>query len=147
MTGQTIPCFDQLGVKPDFSPSQPGLFRDFDQITFYRVEKEELEREMARFRSGRYKFQYEDVIFDMSAHNRLLEQTRDETAAFKSRQAKAQVEMLALEKESMDKWIEEKAQNNVPADEIELLREGKLNISQMIHRFSILTESRQTLTF
>jgi hypothetical protein len=147
MTGQTIPCFDQLGVKPDFSPSQPGLFRDFDQITFYRVEKEELEREMARFRSGRYKFQYEDVIFDMSAHNRLLEQTRDETAAFKSRQAKAQVEMLALEKRSMDKWIEEKAQNNVPADEIELLREGKLNISQMIHRFSILTESRQTLTF
>lgn len=147
MTGQTIPCFDQLGVKPDFSPSQPGLFRDFDQITFYRVEKEELEREMARFRSGRYKFQYEDVIFDMSTHNRLLEQTRDETAAFKSRQAKAQVEMLVLEKRSMDKWIEEKAQNNVPADEIELLREGKLNISQMIHRFSILTESRQTLTF
>src|SRR3954447_22587663 len=100
MTGQTIPCFDQLGVKPDFSPSQPGLFRDFDQITFYRVGKEELESDLARFRSGCYKFQYEDVIFDMSAHNRLLQQTRDEVAAFKSRQAISQVKMLALEKES-----------------------------------------------
>ncbi|KAK4869321.1 hypothetical protein LT330_006321 [Penicillium expansum] len=123
MTGQTIPCFDQLGVKPNFSPSQPNLFRDFDQITFYRVEKEELERDMARFRAGCYKFQYEDVIFDMGAHNRLLEQTRDEVAEFKSRQATAQVKMLALEKESMHRWTVEKAQNNVPADEITLLRE------------------------
>ncbi|KAJ6161525.1 hypothetical protein N7485_009755 [Penicillium canescens] len=123
MTGQTIPCFDQLGVKPDFSPSQPGLFRDFDQITFYRVEKEELESDLARFRSGCYKFQYEDVIFDMSAHNRLLQQTRDEVAAFKSRQATSQVKMLALEKESMDRWMVEKAQNHVLPDEIELLKE------------------------
>ncbi|OGE50922.1 hypothetical protein PENARI_c015G08798 [Penicillium arizonense] len=123
MTGQTIPCFDQLGVKPDFSPSQPGLFRDFDQITFYRVEKEELESDLARFRSGCYKFQYEDVIFDMSAHNRLLQQTRDEVAAFKSRQATSQVKMLALEKESMDRWMAEKAQNHVLPDEIELLKE------------------------
>jgi hypothetical protein len=126
MTGQTIPCFDQLGLKPDFSADQPGLFRDFDQITFYRVEKEELAREMARFRAGSYRFQYEDVIFDMSAHNRLLNETSEETAEFKSRQAKAQVKMLALEKESMDKWMEEKTKNNVPADEIELLRQGKL---------------------
>jgi hypothetical protein len=145
MTGQTIPCFDQLGVKPDFSPSQPGLFRDFDQITFYRVEKEELESDLARFRSGCYKFQYEDVIFDMSAHNRLLQQTRDEVAAFKSRQATSQVKMLALEKESMDRWMVEKAQNHVLPDEIELLKEGELKISQLIQHFRILTEDRQTL--
>lgn len=147
MTGQTIPCFDQLGMKPDFLPDQPGLFRDFDQITFYRVEKEELEREMARFRSGNYRFQYEDVIFDMSAHNRLLDQTSEETAAFKSRQAKAEVEMLALEKESMDKWVEEKAQNNVPADEIELLREGKLGHQEGFIVSTLLTEPYQTLVF
>ncbi|KAJ5695779.1 hypothetical protein N7536_006191 [Penicillium majusculum] len=123
MTGQTIPCFDQLGVKPDFSPNQPCLFRDFDQITLYRVQKEELERDMARFRSGSYKFQYEDITFDMAAHNRLLEQTKDEVAAFKSRQATAQVKMLALEKESMDRWMAEKAQNKIPVNEISLLRQ------------------------
>lgn len=134
MTGQTIPCFDQLGVKPDFSPSEPGLFRDFDQITFYRVEKEELECDLARFRSGCYKFQYEDVIFDMSAHNRLLQQTRDEVAAFKARQATSQVKMLALEKESMDRWMVEKAQNHVLPDQIELLKEGELKISQLIQQ-------------
>lgn len=127
MTGQTIPCFDQLGVKPDFSPNQPGLFRDFDQITLYRVQKEELERDMARFRPGSYKFQYEDITFDMAAHNRLLEQTKDEVAAFKSRQATAQVKMLALEKESMDRWMAEKAQNKIPVNEISLLRQGEFN--------------------
>lgn len=147
MTGQTIPCFDQLGVKPDFSPSQPGLFRDFDQITFYRVDKEELERDMALFRSGCYKFQYEDVIFDMRAHNCLLEESRDEVAGFKSRQATAQVKMLALEKESMDRWMAEKAQSNVPVDEITLLREGQLQVLQIIQHSSILTEYHQTLTF
>ncbi|KAJ5125043.1 uncharacterized protein N7515_008868 [Penicillium bovifimosum] len=123
MTGQTIPCFDQLGVKPGFSPDEPGLFRDFDQITFYRVQKDELERDMARFRSGSYEFQYEDVTFDMAAHNRLLEQTTDEVAAFKSGQATAQAKMLALEKESMDRWMAEKAQNKVPDNEISLLRQ------------------------
>ncbi|CAG7955480.1 unnamed protein product [Penicillium salamii] len=123
MTGQTIPCFDQLGIKPGFSPNRPGLFRDFDQITFYRVGKEELEREMARFRSGCYNFQYEEVMFDMTAHNDLLAQTKEEVAEFKSRQATAQVEMLALEKESMDRWMSEKAQNELPADTISLLKE------------------------
>ncbi|KAJ5333120.1 hypothetical protein MYU51_005087 [Penicillium brevicompactum] len=123
MTGQTIPCFDQLGVKPGFSSNKAGLFRDFDQITFYRVEKEELERDLALFRSGCYNFKYEDVMFDMTAHNHLLEETKDEVAAFKSRQATAQVEMLALEKESMDRWLSEKEKNEVPADQISLLRE------------------------
>lgn len=125
MTGQTIPCFDQLGVKPGFSSDKAGLFRDFDQITFYRVEKEELERDLALFRSGCYNFKYEDVMFDMTAHNHLLEQTKDEVAAFKSRQATAQVEMLALEKESMGRWLSEKEKNEVPADQISLLREGE----------------------
>ncbi|CAI7564452.1 unnamed protein product [Penicillium bialowiezense] len=123
MTGQTIPCFDQLGVKPGFSPNKAGLFRDFDQITFYRVEKDELERDLALFRSGCYNFKYEEVMFDMTAHNHLLEQTTDEVAAFKSRQAIAQVEMLALEKESMDRWQSEKERNELPADQISLLRE------------------------
>lgn len=124
MTGQTIPCFDQLGVKPGFSPNKAGLFRDFDQITFYRVEKDELERDLALFRSGCYNFKYEEVMFDMTAHSHLLEQTTDEVAAFKSRQAIAQVEMLALEKESMDRWQSEKERNELPADQISLLREG-----------------------
>ncbi|RHZ68025.1 hypothetical protein CDV55_107887 [Aspergillus turcosus] len=123
MTGQTIPCFDLLGVKPDFLPTQPGLFRDFDQINFYRVDKEEFERDMALFRSSRYKFQYEEVVFDMSAHNLLLEQARVEVAAFKARQAAAHAEMQMLEKESMDRWMAEKAQNKLPADEISIMRQ------------------------
>ncbi|KAH8689659.1 putative urea amidolyase [Talaromyces proteolyticus] len=124
LTGQTIPCFDQLGTKPGFGPGQPGLFRDFDQISFYRVSREEFERDMALFRSKRYRFRVEqNVLFDMSAHNRLLRETRQEVSAFKSRQMVAQVKMLALEKASMERWMADKAKNVIPADEVETLKQ------------------------
>ncbi|KAL1955971.1 hypothetical protein VTO42DRAFT_7871 [Malbranchea cinnamomea] len=123
LTGQTIPCFDQLGVKPGFTPTQPGIFQDFDQITYYRVSEAELERDLALFRSGRYEFQFEETTFDMGAHNKMLEETRDEVAAFKARQAVAQAKMMALERESLAKWMAEKAKNQVPVDQVESLRQ------------------------
>lgn len=126
MTGQTIPCFDQLGTKPSFSPTQPGIFQDFDQITFYRVNEAELEHQLALFRSGRYTFNYEESVFDMAVHNKLLEDTRDEVKAFKTRQAAAQEVMNALEKESMAKWMADKMNNQVSVNEIEVLRNGEL---------------------
>lgn len=123
MTGQTIPCFDQLGVKPGFSPTQPGMFRDFDTITYYRVTAEELERDLALYHSGRYEFEFEETTFDMGAHNKMLEETREEVAAFKARQAVAQEKMMALERESLARWMEEKAKSQVPVDEVESLRQ------------------------
>lgn len=129
MTGQTIPCFDQLGVKPSFSPTQPGIFRDFDQITFYRVTEAELEHQLALFKSSRYTFEYEDSVFDMAVHNTLLEDTRDEVKAFKARQAAAQEIMNALEKESLAKWMAEKSSSQVSVNEIEVLKNGTLKIT------------------
>ena len=83
---------------------------------------------MALFRSGRYNFKYDHVNFDMGAHNRLLSETREEVAAFRSRQATAQVEMMALEKESMTQWMAEKAKSQVPANEIETLQQGQFSV-------------------
>lgn len=123
LTGQTIPCFDQLGVKPGFAPTQPGMFQDFDQITYYRVSEAELERDLALFHSGRYEFRFEETMFDMAAHNRMLDATRDEVVAFKERQAVAQKKMMTLERESMEKWTAEKAKSQVPIDEVESLRQ------------------------
>lgn len=127
MTGQTIPCFDLLGSKPGFTPAQPGLFRDFDQITFFEVDNETLQRDMALFKSGRYQFQFAEATFEMEAYNRLMEETKDEVRVFKERQSVAEVEMLALEKASMEEWLAAKSQDIMPEEEIAKLRNGKLS--------------------
>ncbi|KAJ9293813.1 hypothetical protein DTO271G3_7440 [Paecilomyces variotii] len=121
LTGMTIPGVDILGSKKGYSPSKPWLFEDFDQITFYEVTEEEYEKQLALFNSGRYEYQWEEVMFDMAEHNRLLRDTKDEVAAIRSRQRKAQAEMDKLEKELLEKWEAEKAANAIPMDAVEAL--------------------------
>ncbi|KAI9833943.1 MAG: hypothetical protein M1819_003452 [Sarea resinae] len=108
MTGRTIPCFDQLGTKPDFSPAHPWLFHDFDLLTYYLVSQPEMEALLADFHAGRYRFEYDSVTFDMRAHNRLLVETSDEVAEIRKGQAVAQEEMVREEEESLRAWRREK---------------------------------------
>jgi len=116
MTGLTLPCFDLLGFKAGFSAEKPWLYEDFDQLTFYEVSEEILEKEIARFKSGTYKFEWDDVVFDMAEHNKLLENTREEVATMKARQEKAQAEMAVREKESVEKWKSQRAKDGVSLD-------------------------------
>lgn len=125
LTGMTIPGVDILGSKTGYSSTKPWLFEDFDQITFYRVTEEEYEKELALFNSGRYEYQYENVLFDMAEHNKLLRNTRDEVSSIRTRQRSAQAEMDKLEDELLKKWHEEKQGREVPMDEIEELLKGK----------------------
>lgn len=126
MTGRTIPIFDALGWKSGFSPSRPYLFQDFDLITYYRVSEEELDVMLANFRSGRYKFEWEDIEFDMAEHNKLLEDTAKEVKKIRAEQAVAQAEMTKAETESLAKWREEKAKNKVDDSTIESMLAGTL---------------------
>ncbi|KAF7628638.1 hypothetical protein AFLA_003989 [Aspergillus flavus NRRL3357] len=121
MTGMTIPGVDILGSKKGYTPDRPWLFEEFDQITFYRVSEEEYEKELALFNSGRYEYQWEEVIFDMAEHNKLLHDTKEEVAAIRARQRKAQDEMDKLEAELLEHWAKEKAEKGVPVDAIENL--------------------------
>ncbi|KAL2000305.1 hypothetical protein VTN02DRAFT_3295 [Thermoascus thermophilus] len=117
----SIPGVDILGSKKGYSPEKPWMFEDFDQITFYRVTEEEYERELALFNSGRYEYQWEEVIFDMAEHNRLLRETRDEVAAIRARQRQAQAEMDELERALLERWQKEKVANEIPTDKVEAL--------------------------
>lgn len=127
MTGRTVPCFDYLGWKSGFEPSRPWLFQDFDLITYYEVSEEEMEKHLADFRSGRYKFQWEAAEFDMGEHNRLLEETAEEVKEIRKRQARAQEEMVQAEEESLKKWREEKAKNQVDEGTVEQMLDGESN--------------------
>ena len=124
-TGMTIPGVDVLGYKQAFSPDRPWLFEDMDVIRFYEVTEEEYNKEMALFHSGRYEYHMSDSAFDMKAHNELLESTKEEVAAMRSKQRKVQEEMVALERSLLDKWAEEKQAGAISLDSIHDLLDGK----------------------
>ena len=126
LTGLTIPGVDILGSKASYSLSRPWLFEDFDQLTFYEVGEEEYERQRAVFLSGRYEYEVEDVTFDMTEHNQLLRDTKDEVQKIRKRQQRAQEEMDEVEKEMMERWTKEKAEGKIPVDKVEVLMNGKL---------------------
>jgi allophanate hydrolase subunit 1 len=121
LTGMTIPGVDILGSKKGYSADRPWLFEEFDQITFYRVSEEEYEKQLALFNSGQYEYQWEEVVFDMAEHNRLLQETRDEVAAIRARQRQAQAEMDKIEAALLERWAKEKADRGVSQDTIESL--------------------------
>jgi urea carboxylase len=123
-TGLSIPGVDILGFKKSYSPEKPWLFEDFDQITFYEVSEDEYEAMMAVFRSGRYEYEFEEVVFDMKEHNALLESTKEEVARIRKEQAKAQEEMDRLEKELLEKWTKEKEEGKISTDAVEELLNG-----------------------
>lgn len=96
LTGLTIPGVDILGSKPGYSLSRPWLFEDFDQLTFHEVEEAEYERQLKLFESGRYEYEWEEVVFDMEEHNQLLDATREEVKAMRKRQGEAQTKMVCM---------------------------------------------------
>ncbi|KAL8673977.1 MAG: hypothetical protein Q9168_001620 [Polycauliona sp. 1 TL-2023] len=121
LTGLTIPGVDILGSKPGYSLSRPWLFEDFDQLVFHEVGEEEYERQLKLFESGRYEYEFEEVVFDMEEHNRLLDATRDEVKSVRKRQKEAQDKMLKLEDELLEKWAREKAEGKISVDKVEEL--------------------------
>lgn len=121
LTGLTIPGCDILGSKNHYSLQRPWLFEDFDQLTFYEVSQQEYERQFALFKSGRYEYQVEDVVFDMAEHNKLLRDTAEEVKHMRAKQAKAQTEMQEKEEKLMAKWTAEKAEGKIPIDKVDAL--------------------------
>lgn len=121
LTGLTIPGCDILGSKNGYSLQRPWLFEDFDQLTFYQVNEEEYERQLALFHSGRYEYEVEDTEFDMGEHNKLLQDTKEEVKEVKKRQKRAQDEMQKVEDELMERWTKEKTEGKIPMDTVDAL--------------------------
>ena len=124
-TGLTVPCVDILGSKKGYSRDKPWLFEDFDQIIFYEVSEEELNKQVALFESGRYEYEVAESEFDLAEHNRLLEQTEEEVKKIRREQRQAQAEMDKLEKELLDKWAMEKEEGKISMDTVEGLLNGE----------------------
>jgi urea carboxylase len=122
MTGRTVPCWDYYAAKPGFE-AHPWIFRDFDILTFYQVSEAQLDDILARFRAGKFEWEFEDAEFDMAEHNALLARTKDEVVEMRARQAEAQKEMARAENESLERWRREKDENQVDGSAVERLLE------------------------
>lgn len=120
-TGMTIPGVDVFGYKAGFSEEKPWMFEDMDTLSFYEVSEQEYDLKMAQFKSGSYQFEVEEGIFDMAAHNKLLEEAADEAQELHKQRAVAQVKMVAREKELLEQWIEQRKASETSTDEIQTL--------------------------
>ena len=129
--GLSIPSADILGYKRSYNEAKPWLFEDFDQITFYEVSEKEYNDMLAIFHSGRYEYEYEDTVFDMKEHNKLLRETEEEVKQIREKQRAAQMEMEKLEKELLEKWNKEKEATKTSMDAIEELLNGKIPLSSL----------------
>ena len=99
--------------------------QDFDLLTFFRVSEDEMNEKLGLFRSGRYKFEWEDIEFDMAEHNKFLDETADEVQDIRAEQMKVQEEMIVAEKDSLAKWREDKEKNKVDESTVDSLLAGK----------------------
>lgn len=124
-TGMTIPGVDVFGCKAGFTPERPWMFEDMDVVSYYEVTEEEYDVKMAQFKSGSYEFEMEEDVFDMAAHNRLLEEVAAEARELHERRAVAQKKMTLREKELLEQWIGQRKAGETSADEIEALLDGK----------------------
>ena len=88
------------------------------------MSEDELNSKLLLFRSGRYKFEWEDVEFDMAEHNKFLEDTADEVKEIRAKQREVQKEMIQAEKDSLAKWREDRAKNKVDESTVDDLLAG-----------------------
>lgn len=86
---RSIPGWDQFCRNKTSFGDQPWLFRNFDQLSFYRVTEEEFDDMYAKFKAGRFTFDIQEATFDVDEHQRFCEGIQDEVAAFKARQREA----------------------------------------------------------
>lgn len=111
--GRTLPMwkpYENLDEKAEKEGKRPWLMRNFDLIKFHVVEDAEFERTLEAFKSGLYKLDIRQTVFDMQEHSAFEQQHAAEGKAFVEKQQKAMAEMEALDKKLTSEWKTERKQ-------------------------------------
>jgi len=87
--GRTIQMWNRYRSTRSFEPGKPWLLRFFDQIRYYPVTAEELERLRADFPEGRFEPKIEEAEFSLGDYLEFLDRERASIAAFKAKQQAA----------------------------------------------------------
>ena len=111
--GRTLPVWDTFGKLQNFSPEKPWLFRDFDQVEFYRVSDDELEKFRSDVLSGNYEMDVRETVFDLEKSNEFFRKIEHELPEIRRRQAAGAKEMEEAERESQRIIAEMRAKESV----------------------------------
>ncbi|MBV1789394.1 urea carboxylase [Marinobacterium sp. D7] len=107
--GRTLQMWNRYRQTPEFE--NPWLLRFFDQIRFYEVGHDELQRIRRDFPQGRYPLKIEESSFSLAEYEQFIERNAVELDAFKTRRNAAFEEELA-------RWHAD-GQFNFEAEELE----------------------------
>ncbi|TPX12942.1 uncharacterized protein E0L32_006587 [Thyridium curvatum] len=113
--GRTLPGWDKYCLNKDFG-QRPWLFNNFDQLEFYEVTEDELDKIYARFKAGRFDFDISPATFDVEAYSRFCESVAVETQTFKAKQQLATEREIERENKLLAQWQEDQ---NGEKDEVQ----------------------------
>jgi len=85
LVGRTLPIWNKFLKNAQFG-DEPWLLKFFDQVRFFPVSEEELERQRDAFREGRLHVSIAEEIFDFGEYARFLEREASSIASFRDRQ-------------------------------------------------------------
>ncbi|KAH3674428.1 hypothetical protein WICMUC_003265 [Wickerhamomyces mucosus] len=85
LVGRTIPIWDKLKLGAH-STEHPWLLTPFDQVEFYPVSEEELNKFTEDCKAGQFKVEFENGIFDHEEYLRWIEKNKESIEAFEKNQ-------------------------------------------------------------
>lgn len=101
LIGRTLPIWNSFTRAGPFERNKPWLLRNFDQVRYFEVSEEELERMRTDFANGRLELKIEEEEFDMAAYNSMMASVAGEVAAMKEVQRAAMAEQMAIDVEQL----------------------------------------------
>ncbi len=100
LVGRTLPIWNRRAQHAAFETGKPWLLRFFDQVRFYPVSEEELNRQRAEFAADRLPIRIEPTVFRLSEHEAFLAEHASEIDRFRAQQATAYAEEVA-------RWVDD----------------------------------------
>lgn len=123
--GRTVQVWNTYRVTSDFEAGKPWLLRFFDQIRFYPVTAEELERHREDFLTGLFQIRVEETTFSFKEYQQFLAENSESIESFRTQQR-------AAFGEERDRWaaagqnvVDTEPEAAIASDEIELPPNGR----------------------
>lgn len=109
--GMTLPngFWDTFSKLKGFG-KYPWILQNFDQVKFYEVSEDELNKMNNDLLTGEFEISWKDAEFDFAKYSKWLETVKDEADALKKLKLEAIDDLTKEEDESLAKWEQEKLQ-------------------------------------
>lgn len=97
LVGRTIPIWDKLSLNGHSADSKrPWLLSMFDQIEYYPVSEEALEKRVEQVENGRYLVEIEESVFDHGEYVKWLKANEKSIEAYRQKQREGNDEFARL---------------------------------------------------